>query len=98
MSLEIPHTLRFQKLKLTVEELQMRLGEDDLRNVVHTGATAHIARFSTRVSRVKALGIRRIGVMHLGRHSGRGEKRRGSLQVGRKYKILCEDSRNGGVR
>jgi hypothetical protein len=41
--------LRLEELELTVEELEMRLGEDDLRSVVVTGATANIARLGVGI-------------------------------------------------
>jgi hypothetical protein len=63
----IKHTLRLEELQLTVEELEMGLGEDDLRNIVVTGATtAHIARLSHGIPGVDA--ILQVGGIVLGRH------------------------------
>lgn len=52
---DIEHTLRLEELQLTVEELKVRLGEDNLRNVVVTRATAHIARLGVGISGVDAI-------------------------------------------
>jgi hypothetical protein len=73
------HTLRLKELQLAVKELKMRLGEDDLRNVFFTGATADIARLGHIISRVDGtLGIGGVADGHLGRH---GE----SVQCRKKY-------------
>ena len=56
-------TLRFEELQLSVEELQMRLCEDNLRDIFITGATG-----VARISRVEGLDIGGVGNRHLGRH------------------------------
>lgn len=60
-------TLRFEELQLSVEELQMRLGEDNLRGIVITRATG-----VARVSRVEGLDIGGVGNRQLGRHGVTG--------------------------
>jgi hypothetical protein len=53
--------LRLEELQLTVEELEVWLGEDNLGNIVVTGATAHIARLGVGIPGIDAiLQVRRI--------------------------------------
>ena len=58
--------MRLKELELTVEKLEMRLGENDLRSVVVTGATAHIARLGVGIPGVNA--ILQVDRVVLGRH------------------------------
>lgn len=52
---QVTLTLRFKELQLSVEELQVWLGEDDLRHVVLAGAATDIARLGLAVSGVNGL-------------------------------------------
>ena len=42
-------------MQLTVEELEVWLGEDNLGDIVITGATAHVARLGVGISRIDAI-------------------------------------------
>lgn len=66
-------TLRFKELQLSVEELQVRLGEDDLRHVIIAGAATDIARLGLAISSVNGL-LRRIVDGSLCRHCVGTEK------------------------
>jgi hypothetical protein len=63
--------LRLKELQLSVQELQVRLGEDDLRQVVHAGATANVAGLSVAISRVSYLDVGGVADRRLRRHRGR---------------------------
>jgi Flp pilus assembly CpaF family ATPase len=63
----LKHTLRLEELQLAIEELEMRLGEDNLRDIVVTGATtAHITRLGHGIPGVDA--ILQVGGIVLARH------------------------------
>jgi hypothetical protein len=68
--MNIKRTLRLKELQLAVEELKMRLGEDNLRDVVLTGARAStdIARLSHGIVRINALHLRGVADGRLSRH------------------------------
>ena len=62
-------TLRLEELQLSVEELQVRLGEDNLWQVVFTGAATDIARLGGGVSGINGL-LRGVVKGSLRRHCG----------------------------
>lgn len=62
-------TLWLEELQLSVEELQVRLGEDNLWQVFFTGAATDIARLGGVVSGVNGL-LRGVVKGSLRRHCG----------------------------
>lgn len=75
---QLLHTLRLEELQLTVQELQMGLGEHNLWDVVLAGsarATTGIARLGVGVSCVKTLHVGGV-LRHLGWHGVESMKQR----------------------
>jgi hypothetical protein len=61
--------LRLEELQLAVEKLEMRLGEDNLREIVLAGATTDISGFGGGIFGIVGLRLSGVVVRHLRGHS-----------------------------